>query len=108
MDSDLVEKITRLVLSRIEEQSKRSVLNEWREQYFAVDERVEYPPLTKEEMKKWNKITSTVGFSNKADEISPHEVPLTLEELKTWNDLSVSISTKEPGQGRVKFFPHHE
>ncbi|QCJ42929.1 hypothetical protein FAY30_13960 [Bacillus sp. S3] len=108
MDAELVEKITRLVLSRLEEESKGFVQNGWSEQSFEVDERVEYPPLTNEEIKQWNNITSTVGFSKKVDEIPSHIVPLTMEELKTWKNLSVSMSPKEREHSRVKFSSYHE
>lgn len=50
MDSNLVEKITRLVLLKLEEHS-------------SVQEHSEILPLTEEELKRWKDISSSLGVT---------------------------------------------
>nr|WP_245590387.1 hypothetical protein [Aneurinibacillus terranovensis] len=102
MDQTLVEKITRLVLSKLEEYS-------------------EYPPLTEEEMKIWSDITCSMEVTKMAkptlEEYSEY-LPLTQEDLKIWNDITSSMEVtkitkhsspeEERGNGQVKFYRNYQ
>ncbi|MFJ7726751.1 hypothetical protein ACIQXV_11360 [Neobacillus sp. NPDC097160] len=94
MDADLVEKITRMVLSKLEEYSVPPNLkgnNTWNDQTSSLNESPEYPPLSEEDLKKWSDIASTIGFSKRTEEVPFHLMPLKKEELRIWNELSASI-----------------
>ena len=94
MDEDLVEKITRMVLSKLEEYSNLSILNEYNsrnKRTSALNTKSEYSPLTQEDLKQWGNIASTIGLSKITEEVSSYLAPLNQEELKTWKDLSASI-----------------
>jgi hypothetical protein len=83
MDQELVEKITKLVISKLEEYTNPSV------EHFV--------PLTHEELKKWDEIA--IGFSKKSNSSlreDPEYKPLTQEEIKKWNQFTSStVFSKE-------------
>lgn len=92
MDRNLIEKITRLVVSKLEEQA-------------------EYCPLTDEEIKTWNEITSTMQVTDKTKGQSTF-TPLTDEEIEVWNSITSSMKDtmttasfrgEEQGKEQVKF-----
>ncbi|WCK52592.1 hypothetical protein PP175_14235 [Aneurinibacillus sp. Ricciae_BoGa-3] len=102
MDPALVEKITRLVLSKLEEY-------------------VEYAPLTEEEMKTWRDITSSMEVTKMSAlplEAYAEYLPLTQEDIKIWKDITSSIeATKhtkhsspegERADGQVKFYQYYQ
>nr|WP_263326424.1 hypothetical protein [Neobacillus sp. Marseille-Q6967] len=82
MDVKLVEEITRLVLSKLEESSEPTL-------------NFDYPPLTEEEVKEWNEISSAIMFSKGTNDVPSYLAPLTNEELKMWNVLSDRIGFKK-------------
>jgi hypothetical protein len=83
MDQELVEKITKLVLSKLEEYTNPSLEH--------------YVPLTQEELKKWDEIS--IEFANKQKSSvreHPEYKPLTQEEIKKWNQFTSStVFSKE-------------
>ncbi|MBU8917499.1 hypothetical protein BGM25_15790 [Bacillus sp. FJAT-29953] len=131
MDAELVERITRLVLSKLQEYSEPSLSNEVNRLDSVEDKSLDYPPLTEQDLKNWQQISMSIGFS----EVSTKVEPLTQEEINVWKNISASIGFKkkiverEPSshrplteeeinnwnrlsvntteKGQVKFFPHH-
>lgn len=88
MDAKLVEEITRLVLSKLEEYSEPTIS-------------FDYPPLTEEEVKEWNEVSSAIKFSKGTNEVPSYLAPLTNEELKIWNVLSDKIGFQKSPNTRV-------
>jgi hypothetical protein len=86
MDADLVEKITRLVLLKLNEYSGPSSMN-----LPPLDREVpEYPPLTERELRKWQELSSVIR-GQKGPQTPPHLAPLSEEEIKMWKELSASF-----------------
>ncbi|WP_180956606.1 hypothetical protein [Bacillus canaveralius] len=96
MNTALVEKITRLVLLELKENSHSSLECSWNDRHPSTDVQPNYRPLTEEELKKWNAISSSIGIAqttkSSIDE-NPKLIPLTEEELKVWEIISSSIGT---------------
>lgn len=138
MDAELVEKITRLVLSKLEEYAGPSQSYGSNTSPHEENKSPEYPPLSDYDFKKWKEISSAIGFSKEGTHLAPlseEEIniwknisasigfnrrpqadagghsdypPLTKEELSSWKRLGNKTASWEEGQGQVKFFPHHD
>ncbi|PLR78356.1 hypothetical protein CU633_05980 [Bacillus sp. V3-13] len=96
MNAALVEKITRLVLLELQENSDSSVkeFNRWKDKSVSMDVLPEYPPLTKEELEKWNAISSSIRITtSRSIKENTTLAPLTEEEVKIWEALSSSLGT---------------
>jgi hypothetical protein len=100
MDAKLVEEITRLVLSKLENYSESSAWKGRNNQNSSVNQTFKYPPLTDEEVKEWNEISSALRYSTQGNEVPSYQVPLTIEELKIWNDLSASIGYRRSDKSK--------
>jgi Ser/Thr protein kinase RdoA (MazF antagonist) len=98
MDPTFVERITKLVLSKLTEYS-------------------EYAPLSEEELKIWRDISASIEGAKIAEPVLEgylEYLPLTQEDLKIWNDITSSmgltkISKHSPSDGerendQVKFY----
>ncbi|MGG1658016.1 hypothetical protein [Brevibacillus sp. NRS-1366] len=81
MDSVLVEKITRLVLAKLEE-------------------RPSVHHLSAEEIKHWNDITLSIQGAKIANtSFDSAALPLSNAEIKRWNEITASMQgTRERGQ----------
>lgn len=94
MDQNLVEKITKLVLSKLEESS-------------------EFRPLTSEELSDWNSLNLFSASSQKAtaNACQSHITPLSEAELTAWKEISFSINkgktTSINAEERVRFHHYH-
>jgi hypothetical protein len=108
MDVKLVEEITRLVLSKLEDYSEPSAWKGWNNQDSSVNQTFKYPPLTEEDVKEWNEISSTLRLSTQGNEVPSYQVPLTSEELKVWNDLSASIGFNKSAKSKEEEQPEYE
>jgi len=95
MDRNLIEKITRLVVSKLEEQA-------------------EHRPLTDEEIKRWNEITSSMKVTENKRRQSTL-TPLTDKEIEVWNSITSSMKDtmttapfrdEEQEKEQVKFIRH--
>lgn len=124
MDAHLVEKITRLVLLKLEEASEYSAtmertMNPWSDQ--SPSTKPEVIPLTVEELKNWHTISSSMGLAKSEKPFlgeNSEFIPLTEEELNKWNKITSSMEREKPvkhasaekelDKGKVKFFPHHK
>jgi hypothetical protein len=110
MDTALVEKITRLVLLKLEEYSnstalKGKELNSWNNQSHSTEDQHEFPPLTEEELEKWNVISSFIGLTKAANpSIDEHSIliPLTEEEMKIWKSISSSFGFSKNAKSSVE------
>lgn len=93
MDTVLMEKITRLVIEKLE----------------ALNREPEHRPLTKEELQRWQEISSS--FRQPSIASSYIREPLTNEEINRWNQLTLSdfksLSNKEESSERVVFYRHN-
>ncbi|MCG5253361.1 hypothetical protein [Brevibacillus agri] len=89
MDSVLVEKITRLVLAKLEERPTAL-------------------PLTPEELRRWQDISASIQgtkAANPAADAAPR--PLSREELKRWNEITASMQGTKAG-GQVTFYRYNQ
>jgi hypothetical protein len=81
MDPAFVERITKLVLSKLTEYS-------------------EYVPLSEEELKIWRDISASKAGTKMAEPVLEEYLeylPLTQEDIKIWNDITSSMKlTKIP------------
>lgn len=95
VDLSLVEKITKMVLSE---------LQDWKEPK-------NFPPLTKEELEKWQEISLTLHHKKICSLPTESErtyLPLTEDEVKRWSVITAHFvqPTKEVDNqnGQVKFY----
>ncbi len=105
MDPSLVEKVTRLVLAKLAEYAEAQPSSD------------KYPPLSEEEIKRWNRLTASMQQTMTAKPALQEQFaypPLTADELNTWRDitaaLEAAIATKqsaregEQGTGMATFY----
>lgn len=88
MDAHLIEKITRLVIAKLEEEKKTisdCSKTEW--------ERV---PLTDKELMQWERITNSLMYMDDSNQQTIGFEPLSEEEIRKWKQLSsrLNIETK--------------
>lgn len=124
MDATLVEKITRLVLSKLEEYSedtsKQSAKSSSWNDNFSFTNRPDYPPLTEGELRKWEEISSLLSVPQETAasiETQPVYRPLTDEEIRRWQRITAEIermnNRQKPstdrvrGNGQIKFYRHY-
>ena len=82
MDRILIEKITEIVLSKIQNQAA-------------------YLPLSDEEIKDWERIDFTVSSATAACEANQSTRPLSENELRHWGELSQSFQAIPSPKGRI-------
>lgn len=85
MDRELVEKVTRMVISELE--THASSFSE-----KAETSPTSYEPLTDRELAQWNGISAKLGRPSRQNSSVKENVPLTDEEINRWDQLSKSIS----------------
>lgn len=88
MDAHLIEKITRLVMAKLEEEKKTisdCSKTEW--------ERV---PLSDKELMQWERITNSLMYMDDSNQQTIGFEPLSEEEIRKWKQLSsrLNIETK--------------
>jgi len=89
MDQEFVEKITRLVLSKLEKFS-------------------DLPPLSDEEIERWNTISATLQGA--METTNSQAMPLSQDEIKRWEEITVHFKeTNQPRKemNQVVFHRYH-
>ncbi|WP_216828740.1 hypothetical protein [Alkalihalobacterium elongatum] len=76
MDRTLVEKITRMVIEKLEEHSS-------------------YRPLSKEEINKWDEISSVFETRKTVESTVEVNSPLSERELRRWSEITASLEKKK-------------
>ncbi|WP_188455874.1 hypothetical protein [Virgibacillus oceani] len=88
MDPNLVEKITRIVISKIEAHSTSFAHSE-----AAKTSNVSYQPLTEEELERWGDISIKLSKTRTETPPSNDYVPLTNDEIRQWKQISTLLGS---------------
>lgn len=93
MDRELVEKVTRMVISELE--THAASFSETEEKSPAS-----YTPLTDEELEQWKNLSAKLSKSGTPNAAINENVPLTDEEMDRWKQLNKTTHFTEHNQSK--------